>query len=82
MTQPPIVPGTNPVDPTEPIPVSPPAYPPQQYAPAPQAPAWNPGRAAGNTVVVVMTLVGIFVGLPLLCCAGLLLFGAFTGAGR
>lgn len=82
MTQPPIVPGTNPVDPTQPFPVvPPPQYQQPAYQPPPKAPEWNPARAAGNTVVVVMTIVGIFVGLPLLCCGGMLLFGALTGAG-
>lgn len=76
MTQPPIVPG--PGEP-EPLPVwpehqevPPPQYPPPQpipvYQPQSAPPPWNPGRAAGNTVVVILTLVGIFCVLPLLAC--------------
>ena len=36
-------------------------------------PGWQPGRAAGNTVVVVLVLVGIF------CVAPLLLFCVLPG---
>jgi hypothetical protein len=42
-------------------------------------PEWRPGRAAGNTVVVILTIVGIVVGLPLLCCLGWLVFGSVLG---
>ena len=27
-------------------------------------PGWNPGRAAGNTVIVIVTLVGVLCVLP------------------
>lgn len=80
---PPIVPG----DPTPPYGqqpyVPPPQPPPPQpvyYQPGAPPPEWQPARAAGNTVVVVLTILGIFVGLPLLCCLGWLVFGGLAGA--
>ena len=39
-------------------------------------PGWQPGRAAGNAVVVVLTLVGVFCVLPLIVCVGFGLMGA------
>lgn len=47
--------------------------------PPPQGPPWNPGRAAGNTVVVIATIVGVCIGLPLLACVGWLIFGSVLG---
>lgn len=80
----PIVPGPSYDPPTAPMPapVPPATYPiPQAGAtPPPQPPEWRPARVAGNTVVVILTIVGIFVGLPLLCCLGWVAFGAIAGA--
>ena len=39
-------------------------------------PGWNPGRAAGNTVIVLLALVGVFCVLPMLSCVGTGLLGA------
>ena len=33
-----------------------------------QQPPYNPGRTASNTLIVVLTLVGIFCVLPCLAC--------------
>ena len=57
---------------------APPAPPPAQpvyYQHPPQAPTWNPGRAAGNTVVVIMVLVGLFCFLPAVVCGALVVLG-------
>ena len=35
---------------------------------APPPPEWKPSRAAGNTVIVVFTLVGLLCVLPCLIC--------------
>jgi hypothetical protein len=40
----------------------------------PQQP-WNPGRAAGNTVIVIVTLVFVLCVLPVAVCLGFGLFG-------
>lgn len=85
----PIVPGPGEPEPLpvwpqhdETPPPSPVYYPPQPvpvyYPQPPTAPTWAPGRAAGNTVVVILTLVGIFCGLPLLACGFFALMGALT----
>ncbi len=89
MTQPPIVPGpydpSEGWEPTAPQPPVPPGYYPPQSAPPvqpvpvyyphpPAAPSYNPGRAAGNTVVVVLTLFGLLCVLPTVLC---FVFGAF-----
>jgi len=40
-------------------------------------PGWNPGRAAGNTVIVIVTLVGLLCVLPVVAfCLLPGLFGA------
>ena len=86
MTLPPIVPG-RPEDEYG-LPMAP-AYqdsPPPMYAPQPRPipvyqpqtapPPWNPGRAAGNTVVVLVTLFVVFCVLPMVGCSLLALFGS------
>jgi hypothetical protein len=67
MDLPPIVPGPGEPD-QPPTAYIPPPQPLPVYYPQPPQPPWNPGRAAGNTVVVVLTLVGVFCGLPLVVC--------------
>jgi hypothetical protein len=84
----PIIPGpapyeppTAPLPPPVPEPYQPPAPPPAQpvyYQHPPQAPTWNPGRAAGNTVVVVVVLVGLFCFLPAFLCLVLAALGNLT----
>ena len=86
MTLPPIVPGRPedeyglPIAPSFQDPPPPVYQPPPQpipvYQPQTAPPPWNPGRAAGNTVVVLMTLIGVFCVLPILGCALLALFGS------
>jgi hypothetical protein len=44
----------------------------------PQQP-WNPGRAAGNTVVVIAVLVGLFCVLPTAACGVLFILGNIGG---
>lgn len=78
--QPPIVPGAPQPPPPAQYPQSaPPAgyYPPPQPAQPQQAP-WNPGRAAGNTVVVLVTLLIVFCGLPMALCFGLNIIGTLS----
>lgn len=41
-------------------------------------PEWRPERAAGNTLVVLLTILGICCGGPLLCWAGIALFGGLS----
>jgi hypothetical protein len=41
-------------------------------------PSWNPGRAAGNTVVVLVTLVLVLCVLPAFVCVGCGMFGQLT----
>lgn len=43
-----------------------------------QQPA-GPGRVAGNTLVVILVLVGVFCVLPILGCALLAIFGSIGG---
>ncbi len=58
---------------------APPVQPVPVYCPQPPAaPPYNPGRAAGNTLVVVLTLVGIFCVLPILGCFILGAFGSLS----
>jgi len=85
MTLPPIVPGRPedefglPIAPTfqdqPPTVYTPPQATPVYY-PQSTPPPWMPSRAAGNTVVVLMTLIGVFCVLPILGCALLALFGS------
>ena len=77
--QPPIVPGAPQPPPPAQYPQSaPPAgyYPPPQ--PAQPQQAWNPGRAAGNTVVVLVTLFIVLCGLPVILCAGISFMGSMS----
>jgi hypothetical protein len=79
----PIVPGPNYEPPTAPLPPPVPAAPlappapaqPAYYQPPSQAPAWSPGRAAGNTVVVILVLVGVFCFLPAVVCGAVVILG-------
>jgi hypothetical protein len=87
VTLPPIVPGPDQPEeypPTYQYPAqysAPPAQPVPVYYQPPAAPAFNPTRTAGNTLVVVLVLVGIFCVLPALICAGIVLLGSFSGGG-
>jgi hypothetical protein len=81
------VPGPAYEPPTAPLPepVAPAYQPPVQPAQPvyvqhpPQAPAWNPRETASKTVVVIMTIIGIFCGIPLALCAFVSCASAFTG---
>lgn len=76
MTLPPIVPGPGDPDPTQPVYQQPvPVY----YQRPPQAPPSDPARVMGNTVLVVVTLVGLFCVAPVVICLILGAFGAITG---
>lgn len=39
---------------------------------------WKPSRAAGNTVVVIMVIVGLFCVLPAVICGGIIALGTLT----
>ena len=69
----PIVPGPSYEPPTPPYAVPAPV---QRPAPA-QPPEWRPSRVAGNTVVVIITIVGLICGIPLLLCACTTALGSF-----
>ncbi|HEX6869829.1 MAG TPA: hypothetical protein VF163_01915 [Micromonosporaceae bacterium] len=46
-----------------------------------QQPQFNPGRVAGNTVVVLVVVFGVLCGLPILACAFLTIVGGLSGKG-